>query len=113
MESIEKQLHEMNKLQNLQQRSHWMNDLHPLGKLLVSVVYIFMVASFHRYNLQGLILMAKVYALLDGRTAIGKNDIARACLPVMRHRIALSFEARMAGETPDSLLLRITRAAGK
>lgn len=59
---------------------------------------------------QGLILMAKVYALLDGRTAIGKNDIVRACLPVMRHRIAPGFEARMAGETPDSLLLRITRA---
>ena len=56
---------------------------------------------------QGMILMGKVYALLDGRTAVGKSDIERACLPVMRHRIALTFEAQMAGETPDSVLLRI------
>ena len=58
MQSIEKQLHEMNKLQNLQQRSHWMNALHPLGKLLVCIFYIIMVASFHKYDLQGMILMA-------------------------------------------------------
>ena len=54
-----------------------------------------------------MILMGKVYALLDGRTAVGKSDIERACLPVMRHRIALTFEAQLAGETPDSVLLRI------
>jgi cobalt/nickel transport system permease protein len=58
MESIEKQLHEMNKLQNLQQRSHWMNDLHPLGKLLLCVAYILAVASFDKYDLSGMIMMA-------------------------------------------------------
>ena len=56
---------------------------------------------------QGLILMAKVYALLDGRTAIGAGDVFRAALPVLRHRIALSFEARMEKQTPDSLLAKI------
>ena len=56
---------------------------------------------------QGLILMAKVYALLDGRTAIGAGDVFRAALPVLRHRIALSFEARMEKQTPDSLLTKI------
>ena len=58
MKSIENQLHELNKLQNLQQRSHWMNLLHPLGKLLVCIVYIAVVASFDKYDLQGVILMA-------------------------------------------------------
>ena len=58
MESIEKQLHEMNKLQNLQQRSHWMNDLHPLGKLLVCIAFILTVASFNKYDLSGIIMMA-------------------------------------------------------
>ena len=58
MKSIDAQLHEMNKLQNLQQRSHWMNALHPLGKLLVCVSYMVFVASFHKYDLQGMILMA-------------------------------------------------------
>ncbi len=58
MESIEKQLHEMNKLQNLQQRSQWMNRIHPLGKLLVCVTYILFVASFNKYDLSGMIMMA-------------------------------------------------------
>ncbi len=35
-----------------------MNLLHPLGKLLISVLYVFIVASFHKYALQPLILMA-------------------------------------------------------
>ncbi len=58
MNSIEKNLHELNKLQDLQQRSHWMNRLHPLGKLLVCVMYILIVASFNKYDLQGVIMMA-------------------------------------------------------
>ena len=35
-----------------------MNRLHPLGKLLVCVFYIVVVASFNKYDLQGMILMA-------------------------------------------------------
>ena len=58
MKAIEDNLHELNKIQNLQQRSHWMNRLHPLGKLLVCVIYIATVASFDKYDLQGMILMA-------------------------------------------------------
>lgn len=58
MSSIENQLRELDGLQNLQQRSHWMNRLHPLGKLLVCVFYIVIVASFHKYALSQLILMA-------------------------------------------------------
>ncbi len=62
---------------------------------------------------QGLLLMGKAYALLDGRTAVGCCDVARAFLPVMRHRIALTFEAQMAGETPDRVLKRLLEAVKK
>ena len=62
MSSIEKNILELNKLQNLQQRSHWMNDLHPLGKLLLSIFYIFIAVSFHKYSLAPLIVMA-IYPL--------------------------------------------------
>ena len=58
MKSIENHLRELDKLQSLQQRSHWMNDLHPLGKLLACVLYILTVASFNKYDLSRLILMA-------------------------------------------------------
>ncbi len=58
MSSIEKNLDELNKLQNLQQRSHWMNDLHPLGKLLLGVLYILTVVSFGKYSLVPLFVMS-------------------------------------------------------
>ncbi len=58
MNSIEKNINELNKIQNLQQRSHWMNDLHPLGKLLLSVLYIFTVVSFGKYRLVPLLVMS-------------------------------------------------------
>ena len=53
---------------------------------------------------QALILLGKVHALLDGRTAIGTVDIDRAALPVLRHRIALSFESKMAGDSADGIV---------
>ncbi|WP_029231969.1 cobalt ECF transporter T component CbiQ [Butyrivibrio sp. VCB2006] len=58
MNSIEKNIGELNKIQNLQQRSHWMNDLHPLGKLLLSILYIFTVVSFDKYALVPLFVMS-------------------------------------------------------
>ncbi|RKM58280.1 cobalt ECF transporter T component CbiQ [Butyrivibrio sp. X503] len=58
MNSIEKRLVELNKLQDLQQRSHWMNNLHPLGKLLISVIYIFLVTSVGKYEIVPLILLS-------------------------------------------------------
>ena len=58
MKQIEDNIRELNKLQNLQQRSHWMNKLHPLGKLLVCVIYIFVVASFDKYAIDKLLVMA-------------------------------------------------------
>ncbi len=58
MNSIEKNLNELDRLQTLQQRPHWMNRLHPLGKLLISVIYIFTVVSFDKYALVSLIVMS-------------------------------------------------------
>ncbi len=64
MSSIEKNIRELNKIQEIQQRSHWMNELHPLGKLLISVLYIFFVASFDKYEIVPLILMS-VYLVFE------------------------------------------------
>ncbi len=58
MDSIEKRLREFQKIQTLQQRSQWMNKLHPLGKLFLSVFYILIVVSVEKYNLAPLIILA-------------------------------------------------------
>ncbi len=49
-----------------------MNRLHPLGKLLVCVFYIVMVASFHKYALAQLILMAvyPVFGFIAGELSL-------------------------------------------
>ena len=72
MNSIEKNINELNKLQNLQQRSHWMNDLHPLGKLLLSVLYIFTVVSFDKYSIAPLLVMAvyPIFGFIVGELSI-------------------------------------------
>ena len=62
MNSIEKKLLELNKIQDIQQRSHWMNSLHPLGKLLISIIYISCVTSLGKYDIVHLILMS-VYVI--------------------------------------------------
>ncbi len=58
MSIIEKNLRELNRLRDLQQRPHWMNNLHPLGKLLISVVYILFVTSVHKYDITRMILFS-------------------------------------------------------
>ncbi|MBN1981990.1 MAG: MoxR family ATPase [Chitinivibrionales bacterium] len=42
---------------------------------------------------QHLILAAKAYAVLDGRPTADKQDVFRATLPVLRHRLVRSFNA--------------------
>ncbi len=52
----------------------------------------------------GLVRVGKAYALLAGRGYVTPDDIKRAALPVLRHRITLSAESVMAGLTPDAAL---------
>ncbi len=49
-----------------------MNSLHPLGKLLVCVMYILIVASFNKYDLQGAIMMAVfiVFGFIAGELSL-------------------------------------------
>ncbi len=53
---------------------------------------------------QALILAGKVRALLDGRFHVADEDLLAHCLPALRHRILLNFEAQAEGIEPDSLL---------
>ncbi len=70
------------------------------------------VKRFVRYGssprgAQSLILAAKVYALLDNRYAVGFDDIRRAALPSLRHRLILSFQGEAEGIDPDRIVARV------
>ena len=56
---------------------------------------------------QGLVLAAKAFAMLDGRVHASFEDIRRAALPVLRHRIILSFQGEAEGIDADAVVSSI------
>lgn len=74
------------------------------------------VKRFVRYGssprgAQSLILAGKVYALLDGRFSVSLDDIRRAALPSLRHRLILSFQGEAEGIDPDTVIEAVIDAA--
>lgn len=68
-----------------------------------------MVRKFVRYGssprgAQALILAGKVRALEKGRFNVALEDIKAVCLPALRHRLILNFEAQAEGISPDMVL---------
>lgn len=56
---------------------------------------------------QALILCAKTYAALQGRTNVSVDDVKHLALPVLRHRIAPSFIAEAEGITTDTVIKKL------
>ncbi|HEX6535924.1 MAG TPA: MoxR family ATPase, partial [Gemmatimonadaceae bacterium] len=53
---------------------------------------------------QALILGAKAHALLNGRHAVGPEDIRRVAHPVLRHRVLVNFAAEAEGVTTEQVI---------
>ncbi|MGQ9728972.1 MAG: AAA family ATPase, partial [Candidatus Fervidibacter sp.] len=56
---------------------------------------------------QTLLLAGKVFALLEGRYNVAREDIKKTVKPALRHRVILNFEAEADQVTTDLLLDRI------
>lgn len=55
----------------------------------------------------GLMLGSKAVALAEGRNYVTHEDVQRVALPVLRHRVILNYQARLAGLTEDQVLLEL------
>jgi MoxR-like ATPase len=53
---------------------------------------------------QALVLCAKFHALARERFHVALEDIRRAALPALRHRLILNFEGEAAGMKSDTIL---------
>ena len=67
------------------------------------------VARFVSYGasprgLQALVRAARVFCLLDGRTAVSVEDVRRAVRPALRHRVILNFEGEAEAVDVDRLI---------
>ncbi|MCY2927151.1 MAG: AAA family ATPase, partial [Planctomycetota bacterium] len=72
------------------------------------------VGKYVRYGasprgLQAMVLAAKLRAVLDGRFAVSRADIAQVAKPCLRHRVLLTFEAESEGIHSDNLIERVVQ----
>jgi MoxR-like ATPase len=58
----------------------------------------------------GLILAAKAYAIMNGRSHVSVKDIEKMAYPILRHRIILNFEAERQGMSTDDVIKDILKA---
>ena len=57
MEKIDRAIGEIHKLDNMSDEDKWMNNIHPLVKLFLTLFYISLVLSFNKYDIMGLLGM--------------------------------------------------------
>jgi len=50
---------------------------------------------------------SRIFAMFKGRTFVSPEDVKEAALPVLRHRIVLSYEAEAEGMDADAVITRI------
>lgn len=58
MSKISSAIHEIHYMDTLAARDQWVNRIHPLVKFALSILYIAVVVSFHKYDVVGLAGMA-------------------------------------------------------
>lgn len=63
MSKLGNTLYELHTIENLAEKDQWMNRMHPLVKLILTVIYIGVVVSFSKYDLAHLLLMG-VYPIV-------------------------------------------------
>jgi MoxR-like ATPase len=80
---------------------------HPQGPFAPPVTNQYLRWGSSPRGAQTLTLAAKVRALLSGRYNVSFEDVRRAYLPAMRHRVILNFEAEAEGVDPDKVLTEI------
>ena len=77
---------------------------HPQGAFATDMVNKYVRWGSSPRGAQALTLAAKIYAMLDGRYNVSFDDVKRAVLPGLRHRLLLNFEGEAEGLSTDEVL---------
>lgn len=84
--------------------------LNPKSKFATSKVKNYVSFAPGPRGAQALVMLSKVFALLDGRINVSLDDIKKAFIPVLRHRLILNFSADTDNVTQDVILSEIIQA---
>ena len=77
---------------------------HPNGTFATPAVSKYVRWGSSPRGAQAISLASKIYALLDGRYNVGFDDVKKAALPALRHRLLLNFEGEAEGLSTDFIL---------
>jgi len=62
---------------------------------------------------QYLVRAGQAFAAMDGRFSVAIDDVKRAAIPVLRHRINANFQAQAEGMTSDDLVRKLLAVVGE
>ena len=85
---------------------------HPVSPTAPDVVRRYVTHGASPRGAQSLVLLAKVYALLDGRLHASVDDVRGAAYTCLRHRLVLGYEAMPAGVTADDAVAAVLAQVG-
>lgn len=77
---------------------------HPESEHAPDVVKKYVAVGASPRAAQGIIQTSRVKALLDGRFNIAFDDIKAMAYPILRHRLALNFDAVADGKSADQII---------
>jgi MoxR-like ATPase len=80
---------------------------HPGGEFATAETNRYLRFGASPRGAQALVLAGKVRALLEARYNVSFEDIRRAYLPALRHRVLLNFEAQAENISTDTVLAQI------
>jgi MoxR-like ATPase len=83
---------------------------HPDQSKLVPAVAQYVRTGASPRGAQALLLAAKIFALFANRAAASIDDVRKAALPALRHRILLNFEGEAEGIRSDAIISKIIDA---
>jgi MoxR-like ATPase len=83
---------------------------HPDQSQLVPSVTQYVRTGASPRGAQALLLAAKIFALLANRYAASVDDVRRAALPALRHRLLLNFEGEAEGIKSDEIIRNVIAA---
>jgi MoxR-like ATPase len=61
---------------------------------------------------QYLVRAGQAFAAMDGRFSVAIDDVKKAAIPVLRHRIAANFQAQAEGKTSDDIVHELLKVVG-
>jgi len=58
---------------------------------------------------QFLVRAGQAFAAMDGRPSVALDDIKKAAVPVLRHRVSANFQAQAEGKSSDDIVLELLK----